>query len=161
MNSENITGHSYRGYQIQNDRVVEAYNGEHRPVWYVFYGMGSQWPGMGKQLMSIASFKDSILQCAKILKPLGIDLVDLIFNSTENTFDDLVNSYVTIVAIEIALVDLLSLLGVKPDGIIGHSFGEVACAYADGVFTRKESVLAAYWRGKSVVDTKLPENMGR
>ena len=39
-------------------------------------------------------------------------------------------------------------LGITPDGIVGHSVGEIGCAYADGSFTAKEVILAAYWRGK-------------
>lgn len=158
--SENISAHPYRGYQIINNREVEICKGQQRPVWYVFYGMGSQWPGMGKELMCIPAFANSIRQCAEVLKPLGINILDLILNGTKETFDNVLNSYVTIVAIEVALVNLLTLLGIKPDGIFGHSFGEVACAYADGAFTVEQSVLAAYWRGKSVIDTKLADYMG-
>ena len=38
--------------------------------------------------------------------------------------------------------------GISPDGIVGHSVGELGCAYADGSFTAKEVILAAYWRGE-------------
>ena len=55
-----------------------------------------------------------------------------------------------------ALVDLLSALGVKPDGIVGHSVGELACGYADGCLTAEQTVLAAYWRGRCVQEAKLP-----
>ena len=37
--------------------------------------------------------------------------------------------------------------GVEPEGIIGHSVGELGCAYADGSFTAEEVIKAAYWRG--------------
>jgi fatty acid synthase len=56
----------------------------------------------------------------------------------------------------VALVDLLTVLGVKPDGILGHSVGELACGYADGCLTAEQTVLAAYWRGRCVQDAKLP-----
>lgn len=38
--------------------------------------------------------------------------------------------------------------GITPDGIVGHSVGELGCAFADGSFTAKEVILAAYWRGE-------------
>lgn len=38
--------------------------------------------------------------------------------------------------------------GITPDGIVGHSVGELGCAYADESFTAKEVILAAYWRGE-------------
>lgn len=31
----------------------------------------------------------------------------------------------------------------------------MGCAYADGCFTPEQTVLAAYWRGRSILDTEL------
>lgn len=47
---------------------------------------------------------------------------------------------------------LISFLiaGITPDGIVGHSVGELGCAYADGSFTAEEVILAAYWRGELI-----------
>lgn len=58
---------------------------------------------------------------------------------------------------QIALVDVLNELGLKPDGIVGHSVGELGCAYADGCLTHKQMLLASYWRGKSAEDSDLIE----
>ena len=44
-------------------------------------------------------------------------------------------------------MDMLSSIGIKPDGIVGHSLGEVGCGYADGCLTAEEAVLAAFLRG--------------
>ena len=55
------------------------------------------------------------------------------------------------------MVDCLKALGLVPDGIVGHSVGELGCAYADGSLTAEETVLAAYWRGRCVRDSNLPE----
>ena len=55
-----------------------------------------------------------------------------------------------------ALVDVLRHLGIQPDGIVGHSVGELGCAYADGGLTAEEVVLAAYWRGRCVLEAGLP-----
>lgn len=56
---------------------------------------------------------------------------------------------------QIALVDVLTELGLEPDGIVGHSVGELGCAYADGCFTAEQMLLAAYWRGKCTEDSDL------
>ena len=45
--------------------------------------------------------------------------------------------------------------GIQPDGIIGHSVGELGCAYADGSFTAAEAIKAAYCRGRSGNETVL------
>lgn len=56
-------------------------------------------------------------------------------------------------------MDILRALDIKPDGMIGHSVGELGCAYADGCFTAEEMIIAAYARGRASVDTKLPKGM--
>lgn len=58
--------------------------------------------------------------------------------------------------LQIALIDLLTSVGLRPDGIIGHSLGEVACGYADGCLSQEEAVLAAYWRGQCIKEAHLP-----
>lgn len=57
---------------------------------------------------------------------------------------------------QVALVDVLRKMGVEPDGIVGHSVGELGCAYADGSLSGEEAVLAAYWRGHCIQQAQLP-----
>jgi fatty acid synthase, animal type len=45
-------------------------------------------------------------------------------------------------------------LGLEPDFIIGHSVGEIGCAYCDGCFTAEEAILVAYARGLSNNESK-------
>lgn len=54
------------------------------------------------------------------------------------------------------MVDVILAMGINPDGIVGHSVGELGCAYADGSLTSEEAVLAAYWRGRCIKEAKLP-----
>ena len=54
------------------------------------------------------------------------------------------------------MVDVLRTLGIEPDGIVGHSVGEICSAYADGCLTAEETVLSAYWRGRCVSEANLP-----
>lgn len=159
IHSQNIAGHSYRGYALlgeKQQREVELFNGDKRPVWFVFSGMGSQWAGMGRDLMVLEPFEKAIRKCADALQPEGIDLMSVIMKSDDSTFTNVLNSFVSIAAIQVALTDVLFALGIQPDGIIGHSVGELGCAYADGTFTAEQTVLAAYWRGRSILESKLP-----
>ncbi|KOC60060.1 Fatty acid synthase [Habropoda laboriosa] len=154
--ANNIGGHLYRGYSILGDsQDVSLCVGEKRPIWYVFSGMGSQWAGMAKDLLCIETFHRSLKRCAECLKPEGVDLMNILQNGTPETFENVLNSFVSIAAIQVALVDLLTHLGIQPDGILGHSVGEVGCAYADGTFTPEQTVLGAYWRGKTIIDSNL------
>ena len=50
-------------------------------------------------------------------------------------------------AVQIALTDVLASWGVLPDGVVGHSGGETAAAYACGALTAKEAITVAYYRG--------------
>lgn len=159
LHKMNIPGHGYRGFQIlggENIRKVEEHVNGNRPIWYIFSGMGSQWPGMGRELLKIDRFANSLRHCADVLKPEGVDLMDFIENGTVETFDDVLSSFVSIAAIQVALVDVLTSIGIKPDGMVGHSIGELGCAYADGTLTSDQTVMAAYWRGKSILESELP-----
>ncbi|XP_050421854.1 fatty acid synthase-like [Adelges cooleyi] len=159
VQSENIPGHNFRGYSIlgeQDNREIAVIGAGKRQVWYVFSGMGSQWTGMGRDLLALPPFQKSIENTANTLKSLGLDLY-AIFNSNDKTvFDNVLNSFVGIAAIQIALVDVLSAVGITPDGIVGHSVGELACAYADGTLTAEQTIIVAYWRGRSLLDLNLP-----
>jgi fatty acid synthase len=87
--------------------------------------MGTQWPGMGRSLMQIERFRQSIERSSIVLEKYGINLCELILSSSLVDRDTTLNIIVMIVAIQTALVDCLNSLGVKPDGIIGHSIGEL------------------------------------
>ncbi|EDW29179.1 GL18552 [Drosophila persimilis] len=115
--------------------------------------MGSQWASMAKDLMQMDVFRKSIEHCAEVLARVDFDLIDVLTRSTERTFDNMLYSFVSVSAVQVALTDLLKTLGIQPDGIIGHSAGELGAAYMDGCLTAEQTVLAAYWRGRSVLDT--------
>ncbi|GBP15812.1 Fatty acid synthase [Eumeta japonica] len=161
VHAQNIPGHSRRGFALLTESPVqevlelEGSSGEVRPVWFVFSGMGSQWPGMARDLLRLPMFAASVQRSAAVLRPHGIDLMHVLKEADETEFENVVNSFVSIAAVQVALVDILRTLGIVPDGIVGHSVGEVGCAYADETLTAEQAVLAAYWRGRSILDAKL------
>ncbi|RVE51369.1 hypothetical protein evm_003924 [Chilo suppressalis] len=150
-------GHTHRGYALldpYHEEVEELEGGEPRPIWFVFTGMGSQWAGMGRTLMQLPVFAKSIERSAEILKS-KVDLMYLLNEAPESAFDDVINSAVSITSMQIALVDVLSSHNIHPDGMLGHSLGELGCAYVDKSFTAEQAVMASYWRGRCIVDAKL------
>lgn len=56
-------------------------------------------------------------------------------------------------------MDVLKALDIVPDGLVGHSVGELGCAYADGCFTAEEMLLSAYARGRASLETELNKGM--
>ncbi|KAH7948759.1 hypothetical protein HPB49_002004 [Dermacentor silvarum] len=137
-------------------KVSEQAPFEKRPLWFVFTGMGCQWNGMARQMMQFDVFANSIRKSHELLKQFGIDLIDLVTSDNADN-QTMVSPFVSIAAIQVALVDMLRAVGVHPDGIVGHSVGEIGCAYADGGFTAEQTVLCAYWRGRCVELGSLPK----
>ncbi|XP_044017899.1 fatty acid synthase-like [Aphidius gifuensis] len=160
IHAQGTSGHLYRGYTILNTtdpekriKKIEHYPGAKRPIWFVFSGMGSQWPAMGAALLRFPVFAEAIRKCDAVLRPKNIDIYNILTNPDKSTFDNILNSFVGIAAVQIGIVDMLNLLEIVPDKIIGHSVGELGCAYADGCFTAEQMVLAAYSRGLASIET--------
>nr|XP_046232889.1 fatty acid synthase isoform X2 [Scatophagus argus] len=154
------TSMPYRGYAVigsQSDIMeVQQVQAAARPLWYICSGMGTQWAGMGCSLMQLPDFRESILRSDAALKETGLVVSRLLMDADSATFEDTVHAFVGLAAIQIAQIDLLTKLGLQPDGIIGHSVGELACGYADGSLSQSEAILAAYWRGRCIKEAKLP-----
>ncbi|GLV36715.1 Fatty acid synthase 1 [Carabus blaptoides fortunei] len=160
--SKNIPGHLYRGYVSSGTEVKHAVahiDGVTRPVWFVYSGMGSQWTTMGKDLMKLPIFAAAIHKCHNILLTKGLDLLNIITTDDKTIFDDILHSFVGIAAIQIGLTDVLRGVGITPDGIIGHSVGELGCAYADGCLTAEQMILSAYYRGRASQEVTLIPGM--
>ncbi|KAJ8680791.1 hypothetical protein QAD02_016578 [Eretmocerus hayati] len=163
--SSEVDGHLYRGYSIvpakgliqpgSKKQEVLFNSGESKEIWWVYSGMGSQWAGMGETLLQLPIFEAAIRKCDAVLKPRGYDIFKVITDKDPKMFDLIINSFIGIAAIQIGLTDVLKSLGLEPDYIIGHSVGELGCAYADGCFTAEQMILAALSRGLASVETKL------
>ncbi|CAK1541813.1 unnamed protein product [Leptosia nina] len=162
IHNEDIGGHVVRGYTLLGStptksvslaRDIQYFSGVRRPVWFVYSGMGSQWAGMATQLMRIPVFAAAIHKCHKALEPKGINLIKVITEPDPKIYNNILNSFIGIAAVQIGLTDVLKTIGIEPDYIIGHSVGELGCAYADGCFTAEQMILSAYSRGLASVET--------
>ncbi|VVC44020.1 Acyl transferase/acyl hydrolase/lysophospholipase,Acyl transferase,Malonyl-CoA [Cinara cedri] len=161
---KNINTHFYRSFTIFSEEgasqiEVQNLNTQKRPVWFMFSGMGSQWPEMGTDLMKIPVFANAINKCDLVLRPKGLRIKTILTSKDPKIFDNILYSFVGISAVQIGLIDLLRSLDITADGIIGHSLGESACAYADGCFTAEETILSAWARGRTSLDVKLISGM--
>jgi fatty acid synthase len=157
---------TYRGYGIfeynRNDgttrclakNVVNNLEAKRSIVW-VYTGMGAQWTQMLSDLQKIPLFNASINKCHQVLLEKDINLIEILSSPDDKMIENVVNAYVGIAAIQIGLTDVLRALGISPDYIIGHSVGELCCAYADGCNSAEEIILAAYSRGMATLETKI------
>ncbi|XP_022703888.1 fatty acid synthase-like [Varroa jacobsoni] len=150
-----------RGFAIlppSGEPVIVQDNAEltKRPIYFIYTGMGAQWPTMARQMMEFDVFAKSIRKSHKLLEPLGFDLLQILTGDKIQITTTVV-PFVSIAAVQVALTDCLLAVGIRPDGIVGHSVGELGCSYADGGFTAEQTVLAAYWRGKCIEISDLPK----
>ncbi|CAI5456722.1 unnamed protein product [Caenorhabditis angaria] len=150
----------FRGYMLINrennqvalKNITKVPITEPRPIYFVYSGMGSQWPGMAMKLMKIPLFDESIRASSKTLEEYGLDVHAMLNNPDPAQYQgNTLNCMLAITAIQIALTDTLFALGVTPDGIIGHSTGEMGCGYADGGITREQTMRLAYHRGTTIM----------
>jgi fatty acid synthase len=80
---------------------LQFYPGSKRPVWFIFTGMGSQWPGMGKSLLKLPIFAAAIEKCHRVLEPHGVDLISVITSDNPKIFDNILNCFVGIAACQV------------------------------------------------------------
>jgi len=147
-------------YRTENEqcRIIQGKTPLKKPsLCYVFNGIGAQWTRMAADLINVPVFRRSIDLCNNALENTEINLIELLSDYNERTFENTVKTFPCLTAIQIALVDILKLAGLEPDYIIGHSVGEIACAYADGQLTREQAMRISYWRGISMLATKVKE----
>ncbi|KAF9631026.1 beta-ketoacyl synthase domain-containing protein [Lasiodiplodia theobromae] len=118
---------------------------------FVFTGQGAQWPTMGRELfMLYPAFRESMAACQATLHSLGCpwDVREELFREAASSrVNDAQLSQPLCVALQIALVDLLRGLGVRPAAVVGHSSGEMGAAYGAGLISRAAATALAWWRG--------------
>ncbi|KAI0103903.1 putative polyketide synthase [Nemania sp. FL0031] len=125
------------------------------PFAFVFTGQGAQYAGMAKELLQHnQSFLASIRELDRFLKDLPAKYAPdwtleqaILDPPATSKVNDITRSQPLCTAIQIALVQLLRSWGVRPTAVIGHSSGEIAAAYAAGLLTEVQAMIAAYFRG--------------
>ncbi|RYP45940.1 hypothetical protein DL768_007780 [Monosporascus sp. mg162] len=130
----------------------------------IFTGQGAQWPAMGKKLISRIPFaRDIINELDESLQTLVTEYrprwklyCELMLEEGESNVKTAAISQPVCTAVQIMLCQLLAAAGVTFTAVVGHSSGEIACAYAAGFITASQAIRIAYLRGLAVKDAVSP-----
>ncbi|CAG8955553.1 hypothetical protein HYFRA_00009507 [Hymenoscyphus fraxineus] len=130
----------------------------------VFSGQGAQWPLMGRDLIhSNSTFRSTIRKLDTYLKedsaPLWKIEEELCKGGKNSTIHTAELAQPLCTAIQIALVDCLKEFGISPQGVVGHSSGEIAAAYASEGLTAQEAIITAFHRGITATFTATEGEM--
>ncbi|MFE3260621.1 SDR family NAD(P)-dependent oxidoreductase [Nocardia sp. NPDC059091] len=120
----------------------------------VFPGQGSQWIGMGRELLrSSAVFADHLRAVDEALSGLvEWSLLDVISGSAPEVDPERVDVVQPLLfAVMTSLARWWESIGVRPDVVIGHSQGEIAAAYVAGGLSLHDAVRVVVGRARAIV----------
>ncbi|OJD31005.1 lovastatin nonaketide synthase [Diplodia corticola] len=123
---------------------------------FLFTGQGAQWARMGAEAMAtFPAFAGTIKALDRVLQrlpePPSTTLEEALLAPAEaSRVHDAEVSQPVCTAVQIAIVDLLAQWQAVPTATAGHSSGEIGAAYAAGLVSAPEAILAAFLRGRAV-----------
>lgn len=159
--------HRYRSFVIGSDQETllkeladpsliaawAASNGVNPRIGFVFTGQGVQWFAMGRKLIEQSPlFRHTLERCDRILQQLSNppdwSIIDEILQIKEASYLAQTRfSQPICTALQLAILALLNEWNIKPSAVVGHSSGELAAAFAAGILSFENCLVAAYYRG--------------
>ncbi len=130
---------------------------------FLFPGQGSQYVEMGGALaMAFETALDvwdeaAALDCLREPPLTGMVFPRPVFSEAERREQErllttMIHAQPGIAAASLAQLALLDDLGVRPDAVAGHSFGEVTALHAAGVFCRRTALTIAHHRARRMTE---------
>ncbi|MGW4048059.1 type I polyketide synthase [Streptomyces sp. NPDC004721] len=120
---------------------------------FVFPGQGSQWVGMGAQLLDESPvFAERIAECADALAEFTdwnlIDVLRGVEGAPTLERVDVVQP--ASFAVMVSLAAVWRAQGVEPDAVVGHSQGEIAAAVVSGALSLRDGARVVALRSQAI-----------
>ncbi len=119
-------------------------------VAFLFPGQGSQYVGMGSDLLKAYDFASSMFQEAE--EVTGIPIKDLCLNGPLNDLTRTMNLQPCLTAVDIICAKALMEEGITPHVVAGHSLGEYPALWACGALDYKNCMKLVRERGRVMED---------
>lgn len=124
---------------------------------FFFPGQGSQFVGMGKDLVTQYPLAKVIYQQANEI--LGYDIQKLSFEGPEAGLTDTKNAQPAILIYQYILLSLLKEKNIVPTAVAGHSLGEFSALLASGMLDFEDTLRIVQKRGELIAGAD-PEQKG-
>lgn len=103
---------------------------------FLFSGQGSQYPGMGKNILEANPEFEFIYEKASEI--LGYDLKKVTFEGTEEELSKTCNSQPAIMAMSLLCFEAAKKNNIEYNAVAGHSLGEYAAMVASGMLSLED-----------------------
>lgn len=145
-----VTGRSHAELVQQLEDYRRREIGNVRPAMqspklvFVFPGQGSQWVGMGQQLLRTEPvFRASMERCDALIREHNdwSLLEELVAGAESSRLEEIDVVQPVLFAVQVSLAALWRSWGVEPAAVIGQSMGEIAAAHVAGALSLEDAVL--------------------
>jgi len=134
-------------------RADQFVYGQHEKskVMFVYTGMGPQWWAMGRELYKEEPvYRDAVDECDRLFTKISgwSILNELNCNEEASRITNTNIAQPANLVVQVGITKLLASWGILAEGIVGHSIGEVAAAWASGGLSLNSALTVAYHRSR-------------